>query len=422
MGYGMQTISRVKGTQDFLDTRLFQFILEQFQTHVSLYHFNQISTPIIEHVELFKRTLGTYTDVVSKEMFVIKSASQKDDALCLRPEATAATVRAFLQGQPLTTPWKVYSYGPMFRYERPQKGRFRQFHQINVEVIGSSSISQDALLITMLDRFFHEKLKIESSSLQINFLGSYDDRARYAETVKVFVDQLDGICETCMVRKENNILRIFDCKNPTCKTLYENAPVMIDHLSSESQKEWEQLQNELTLLSVTFAVNPRLVRGLDYYNKTVFEFVSGQLGAQDAFCGGGRYDRLAQEIGSKQEYPSLGAAIGIERLMLVLEPIMDLLALPQPHPLYVVMPLSQEQNPLALLLADSLHAADFATDTYLDGDSLKNMMKRANKMGAAYALILGEQEQNDKTVLVKNMMTGDQEAISQVDVAAYLRR
>jgi len=416
----MQTIPRVKGTQDFLDKRLFQYILDSFHEHVSLYHFTQVSTPIIEHVELFKRTLGTFTDVVSKEMFLLQSADGKD-ALCLRPEATAPTMRAFLQAQP-ATPWKVYSHGPMFRYERPQKGRYRQFHQINAEVIGSSSVSQDALLITMLDRFFQEKLQIESAALQINFLGSYEDRANYAKLVKTFIDGVQGICETCMVRKDKNILRIFDCKNPTCQKMYEDAPIMIDHLSPTSQKEWEQLQNELSLLSVTYSINPRLVRGLDYYNKTVFEFVSAQLGAQDAFCGGGRYDRLADELGSKQSYPSLGAAIGIERLMLVLEPVIDSLALPQPKPLYIIMSLAAEQNPLALILADTLHAANLTTDAFLDGDSLKSMMRRANTMGAAYALILGEQEQKDNTVLVKNMMTGEQEAIAQVDVVSYLRK
>ena len=417
----MQTISRVKGTQDFLDTRLFQFIINQFQEHVSLYHFTEVATPIIEHVELFKRTLGTFTDVVSKEMFLVKSAD-KEDALCLRPEATAPTMRLFLESQQPLTPWKVYSYGPMFRYERPQKGRFRQFHQINVEVIGSSSISQDALLIMMLDRFFQEKLNIQSAALQINFLGSYEDRVRYAEKLKEFIAELKGICDTCIVRKEKNILRIFDCKNPTCLKFYENAPIMIDCLSSESQKEWDQLQKELALLSITFSINPRLVRGLDYYNKTVFEFVSAQLGSQNAFCGGGRYDRLANELGSKQGYPSLGAAIGIERLMLILEPIIDSLSLPQPKPLYVVMPLSSEQNTLALLLVDELHAVDLTVDTLLDGDSLKSMMRRANKMGAAYALILGEEEQQNKTVLVKNMMTGDQEQVKQIDVAQYLKK
>ena len=277
-------------------------------------------------------------------------------------------------------------------------------------------------MITLLDRFFNEKLGLQSVALQINFLGSYEDRQRYAHTLKSFVDGLTDICETCIVRKDKNILRIFDCKNTTCQKQYETAPKMIDHLSPSSQKEWEQLQKELSLLSITFSINPRLVRGLDYYNKTVFEFVSAHLGAQNALCGGGRYDRLAQEVGSKQAYPSLGAAIGIERLMLILEPIMDTLSLPQPKPLYVVMALSSEQNPLALLLADTLHAADLTVDTFLEGDSLKSMMRRANNMGAAYALIVGDEEQAHHSVLVKNMMTGDQEQVKQIDLASFLKR
>ncbi len=416
----MQMIARVKGTQDFIDNQLFYFIKNEFRAHASLYHFQPIKTPIIEHVELFKRTLGSYTDVVSKEMFLISSGN-KEDFLCLRPEGTAPTMRAFLEHQP-ATPWKVYSFGPMFRYERPQKGRYRQFHQINLEVIGSSSISQDALMITLLDRFFHERLGINSYALQINFLGSYEDRTAYTMILKEFVDGLTGICETCAVRKDKNILRIFDCKNAGCQKLYTTAPTMIEHLSEASQKEWQRLQDELFLLSITFSVNPRLVRGLDYYNKTVFEFVSDQLGAQNAFCGGGRYDRLANELGSKQEFPSLGAAIGIERLMLILEQQMDKLRLPQPKPLYVIMSLSAEQNPLALLLADSLHAAKLTTDVLLDGDSLKSMMRQANKMGAAYALILGDEEQQNKSVLAKNMMTGAQEQVNQVDLPSYLQR
>ncbi len=412
---------RVKGTQDFLNMRLYQFIIDSLSEHCALYHFIRIETPIIEHIELFKRTLGSYTDVVGKEMFILKTAGEGKDELCLRPEATASTMRAFLESQQ-STPWKIFSYGPMFRYERPQKGRYRQFHQINIEIIGAEHVSQDALLIMLLDRYFHETLKLNSYALQINYLGSYEDRKQYIDTLKAFVDTIDGICDTCEIRKEKNTLRIFDCKNETCQKLYENAPTMIDNLSFESQTEWQRLQDELSLLSITFSINPRLVRGLDYYNKTVFEFSSGQLGAQNAFCGGGRYDRLAKELGSKKEIPSLGAAIGIERLMLLLEPLIDSLPLPQPKALFVVMPLSEKQNPLALLIADTLHAAQLSCDTLLDGDSLKRMMKKANKMGASYALLIGEQEQQSASVLVKNMITGEQKQIKQIELVDFLRK
>ncbi len=415
----VQIISRVKGTQDFIDLKLFAFIMSQFEKHAQLYHYSQIETPILERVELFKRSLGLHTDIVSKEMFLINT-DDKDEQICLRPEATAPTVRAFIEHKPLT-PWKVYSWGPMFRYERPQKGRFREFHQINMEVIGSKSIAQDAQLLTMLDRFFHEKLMLNNYALQLNFLGSYEDRTAYYKILHAFLDDNKDICKTCVARKEKNIMRIFDCKNPTCQEMYEDAPVIVDHLSEDSKKEWATLQENLTLLSVSFSYNPKLVRGLDYYNKTVFEFVSNSLGAQNAFCAGGRYDRLSADLGDKEENPALGAAIGLERLMLLLEPMMDKLPLPQPAPLYMIMPLSLEQTPLALLLADTLHAANLVADTLLDGDSLKSMMRKANKMGTAYALILGPEEQQNKSVLVKNMMNSQQEQVAQIDLINYLK-
>ena len=417
----MKLIPRVKGTQDILDFSLINFIYNHFEKHVSLYNFHQISTPIIEHVELFKRSLGLFTDVVSKEMFIIKSDNHGGDQLCLRPEATAPTMRAFLDLQPLT-PWKVYSWGPMFRYERPQKGRYRQFTQINCEIIGSESVSQDVFLIVMLDRFFHEKLKINSYALQINFLGSYEDRKKYTQVLSEFLNKCEEICATCKIRRENNILRIFDCKNELCQKIYDTAPKVTDFLSLDSQREWEQLQTELSLLSISFSINSKLVRGLDYYNKTVFEFVSMQLGAQNAFCAGGRYDRLAQELGSKESFASLGAAIGLERLQLLLEPIKDRLSFPQLPSLMVIMPLSKEQNSLALLIADEMHAAGICTEALLDNDSLKSKMRRANKMGASFAILVGEQEQQNNTVQVKNLMNGEQEQVAQIDLIAYFKK
>ncbi len=418
-GNTVQTISRVKGTQDFLDLKLYNFLINAFENHATLYHFSRIETPILEKVELFKRSLGLHTDIVSKEMFLIDTP-EKGEQICLRPEGTAPTVRAFIEAKPLT-PWKVYSRGPMFRYERPQKGRFRQFHQINMEIIGSQSIDQDAQLLTMLDRFFHEDLMLNSYALQLNFLGSYEDRTAYYKVLRTFLEKQKGICKTCLERRAKNLMRIFDCKSPACQDLLEEAPKIVDHLSKESQKEWEQLQETLSLLSVSFSYNPKLVRGLDYYNKTVFEFVSTSLGAQNAFCAGGRYDRLSMELGDPQEHPALGAAIGVERLLMLLEPVANKLPLKQLPPLYILMPLSKEQNTLALLISDTLHAAGLVTDVLLDGDSLKSMMRKANKMGATYALILGDEEQQNKSVLVKNMMNSKQEQVSQIDLVDYLR-
>lgn len=417
-------INRVKGTQDFIDLTLFNFIVESYKKQVTLYAFYEIATPILEPLELFKRSIGDYTDIISKEMFIIESKhADESEKICLRPEATAATMRAFLQEGIQTTPWKVYSYGPMFRYERPQKGRFRQFHQINTEIIGTNSILQDVQTIKMLDRFFHEILTLESYALELNFLGCATDRIHYKEKLLAFINK-EGkniLCSDCEIRKDHNILRFFDCKQEPCQQLYIKAPKLIDSLCTECAAEWAELNEALTILSVTYRVNTSLVRGLDYYNKTVFEFVSDNLGAQKAFCGGGRYE-LATQIGAKQPIPSLGAAIGIERLILLLEPLKDQLLLPTLNPLYVIIPMSPAQQVIALLLADELQAASLATEVLLESESIKSMMRKTNKLRAKKAIIIGDQEMATRTVQVKDMITGAQEEIAQGILVAYLKK
>lgn len=415
-------IQRIKGTQDWLNLTLFNLVIDRIARHLAHYNFIQIRTPILESIELFKRSLGVATDVVSKEMFIIKSAHDDAETICLRPEATASIVRAFIENGIVDTPWRVFSWGPMFRYERPQKGRFREFTQLTIENIGAASINHDVELIVLLDRLFAEQLKLNNYALMINFLGSYEDRTRYKTVLKTFLDsdKAAAMCQTCAVRKEANILRVFDCKNPTCQEIYRNAPKMIDHLSKESAQEWQQLQDHLELLSVSYAINPLLVRGLDYYNKTVFEFVSNDLGAQNAFCGGGRYDALAQELGSKQPQPALGAAIGIERLLMLLEPIQEQLLLPERAALTVIIPLSEQQVTVALLLSDELHAQNKCTEILLDGGSVKSMMRKANKMGATYAVIIGEDEQQQHEVMLKHMINGTEQRIKQTALLEHI--
>ena len=416
---------RVKGTNDFLDTTFYNFIIDQIKKHLALYSFNQIETPILEHTELFKRTLGLHTDVVNKEMFTIQSHSQSnetEESICLRPEMTASIVRAFVENGIQTTPWKVFGIGPCFRYERPQKGRFREFHQVSIEIIGSASLAQDVHMIKMLDRLFHETLHFNNYALQINYLGCPADRATHKEQLKKFLDAQTGICAACIERKEKNIMRVFDCKVEQCQAIYQNAPFIINHLCQTCGKEWQELQHDLELLSVTFSVRPTLVRGLDYYNKTVFEFVSGSLGAQNTFCAGGRYDQLATQIGGKSDQPSIGAAIGIERLLMILESYKNVLQIPHPAKLHVILPLGQSQRMLALLLADELQAVGLCTEVLLEDASIKNMMQKANKLGAAYVLLLGDDEQQKNQVTVKNMQTGAQETISQAELVSYLQK
>jgi len=414
---------RVKGTHDWIDLTQFNMVVDHAKRYFSLYNFQEIATPLIEPVELFQRSLGAATDVISKEMFLLVPRNH-DDQLCLRPEGTASVVRAFIENNIQMTPWKVFTWGPMFRYERPQKGRCRQFHQISMEIIGAQNIAHDAQLIMMLDRYFHEQLKLNNYALVLNFLGCAQDRVQYKERLQKFLQTLgqQALCAQCVDRQHKNILRIFDCKNETCQQLYTKAPHTADFLCTECDQEWVQLKNELEQLSISFAYRPTLVRGLDYYTKTVFEFVSDDLGAQNAFCGGGRYDHLVKELGGKQDQPSLGAAIGIERLLIALEAKQDGVLYGQRAALHLIIPLSTAQKSLALMLADMLRAHNLTVDVMLDGDSLKSMMRQANKMGALYALLLGPEEQEQNSVTIKHMVTGKEERVPQITAAEYLKK
>ncbi len=413
-------IQRIKGTQDFIDLKLFNFFIDNAKKFLKIYNFKQISTPILEPIELFKRSLGLETDVVSKEMYTVNTEVD-NDGICLRPEMTASTMRAFLNESIETIPFKVFSYGPVFRHERPQKGRYREFNQLNIEAIGTSSILQDVLFIKMLDRFFSETLKLDSYALTLNFLGCLSDRIKFRDKLYKFLSEnIDKICDKCKVRKESNIMRVFDCKTESCQQLYKSGPHIADNLCAECNIEWTQLQENLQNLSVSFSYNHALVRGLDYYNKTVFEFSGTALGAQNAFCGGGRYDTLATQIGAKQDYPSIGAAVGIERVIIMLEEMKDKLILEQEPALNIIIPLEQAQKELALLLSDELQAANLCTEIFLDGESMKSMMRKANKLGAKYVIILGPDEQASRMATVKNMMTGAENKVSQKDLVKAL--
>jgi len=421
--------NRIKGTKDILDFTLLDFLIDKVKKQLNLYNFTQISTPILEPVELYKRSLGLETDIVSKEMYILKT-DYDQESICLRPEGTASTVRAFIENNIENTPWKVFSYGPMFRHERPQKCRYRQFNQINIEIIGSKSINQDVQLIKMLERFFFDYLRLENYALLINFLGCDQDRITFKNIFKNFLDSVfQKICATCKIRKEANILRVFDCKNEDCKSIYKLAPKITDHLCHECKEQWNELKNNLEHLSVSYSHEPNLVRGLDYYQKTVFEFVSLDLGAQNAFCAGGRYDKLVKELGAKEDQPSVGAAIGVERVLLLLEKIKDNLIIAEKPALYLILPLSKQEHDIALLLCDELQSAaslhssknnNFSVDILLEEDSLKSMMRKANKLGAKYSIIIGPEEKENKLVTLKNMITGQEQKISQRDLIKYL--
>jgi histidyl-tRNA synthetase len=412
-------ITRVRGTEDVLDLRLYNFMLDQIKHHLTVYNFHQIDTPILEHTDLFVRAVGTETDIVSKEMYVFQTAS--GESLCLRPEGTSSIIRAYVENSVEQAPWKVFIHGPMFRHERPQKGRWRQFNQMSIEVINTPSIEQDVHFLKMLDTLFCDVLKLENSVLKLNFLGCSEDRKAHREALVAFLETIkDSICAQCLVRKDKNTLRIFDCKNEECKKQYHQAPKITDHLCATCAQEWQQLQTLLNVLSVSYVLDPTLVRGLDYYNKTVFEFVSRDLGSQDAFCGGGRYC-LGKEMDAKTDLPSIGVGFGMGRMLMLVEKNLNKLTLPQEAALHIIIPFAAEQKQLALLLAHELQANGLCVDVLLEEASISNMMKRANKMGAKFALIIGPDEQQEGTVSIKNMLKGETTVVKQIEAAKFLK-
>jgi histidyl-tRNA synthetase len=405
-------ITKPRGTQDFLSMDSFNYIISTAKKILVMHNFSEIQTPILESIELFKRSLGIYTDVVGKEMFTIAHADGKSQPeLCLRPEMTASFVRAFLENNIDATPWRVFSYGPVFRHERPQKGRYRQFHQINIELIGGASIGYDAQLISLLDLIFKEGLGMQGYHLELNFLGCPNDRVNFKSKVLEFLQTISGsLCQTCMIRKDTNTLRIFDCKSQDCQDLYKNAPVLSDHLCNLCQEEWSILKDYLNMLNVPFIHSPRLIRGLDYYNKTAFEFSSEFLGTQSSFCGGGRYDYLINQLDSKSHQPAVGAGIGIERLLLLTEKTEN--QNDQQKPLFIGIPLESAFQKEIISIAQAIINDQHRVEILLDG-GLKNNLKKANKMGAKYVFIIGHDESEQKKVTIKNMQTSEQKTISQ---------
>lgn len=397
--------------------QMFDAVIAAASRHLSLANFSHIDTPVIEYASLFQHSVGANTDIVTKEMYTFSPNNK--EVMCLRPEATAATMRAFIDNRIADKPWNVFSYGPMFRHERPQKGRYRQFYQFNIERIGVTGITHDAQLLALLEHFFLHTLKITDFVLSINYLGTPADRAAHREALMTFIKpHRHTVCDTCKTRIDTNLLRIFDCKNEDCQALYKEAPHLTNHLSAESEHEWNQLNNYLDLLGVSRIHNPFLVRGLDYYHKTVFEFSSPLLGAQSAFCGGGQYD-LSGKLGLKEQIPGIGAAIGIDRLLLLLEESGNPFAAPSEQPLHAIVPFTEKQIPLALLLQQTLQHAGLRSDIFHGG--VKKGIKKADKSGVRYALLIGEDEQANESVSVKCMETGESTLVGHGDIVRHLK-
>ncbi|WP_044410023.1 histidine--tRNA ligase [Thiomicrospira microaerophila] len=398
-------ISAIRGMNDLyaLPSQAFSTILSQAEQVLAQYGYQQVRLPIVEKTELFSRSIGEVTDIVEKEMYTF--ADRNGDSLSLRPEGTAGCVRAMIENGLLHNQvQKVYYSGPMFRHERPQKGRYRQFHQLGVEVFGLNGPDIDIELILLSARLW-DALGIDNLELQINSLGSQQARADYREQLVSYLSQFsDQLDEDSQRRLQTNPLRILDSKNPAMAEIVAGAPKLIDALDVESKHHFEQVCAALDCLGIDYVVNPNLVRGLDYYNRTVFEWVTTELGAQGTVCAGGRYDGLVEQIGGKAT-PAVGFAMGIERLMALLIDQQKISETPSAD-IYIVLAGDSTLQP-GLVMAEMLRDAlpQYKVVMNSGGGSFKSQFKKADKSGAAYALILGEDEVTQQVVTIKSLRT-----------------
>lgn len=417
-------IQAIRGMNDILpsDSFIWQLVEDKLRTVLYSYSYHEIRMPIVEKTDLFKRSIGEATDIVEKEMYTF--LDRNDDNLTLRPEGTAGCVRAGLEhGLFYNQIQRLWYLGPYFRYERPQKGRYRQFHQFGAEVFGLEGPDIDAELILLSAKIF-EVLGLKSYvHLQINSLGSVEARAHYRnELVKYLTDHKADLDEDSQRRLITNPLRILDSKNPAMAVLIANAPKLINHLDPESAAHFAKLQAYLTKTGLSYTINPCLVRGLDYYTKTVFEWVTNELGAQGTVCAGGRYDGLIVQLGGKPT-PALGFAIGMERLILMLQQSQENLTLP-PLDIFIITDGNDAfQKGLALSeqLRDQL--SGLSVLLHCGGGSLKNQFKKADKSGAKWALILGEQELQSNSVALKSLREKtEQITLSEDDFIEYIKQ
>ena len=400
-------IKSIKGTADVLpsDSYKWQFVERLFLDTARLYGFNEIRIPTFEDKRLFFRSVGDTTDVVQKEMYSFTDQGGRE--LALRPEGTAGVNRAVIESGLINgaLPVKLAYNLSCFRAEKPQAGRMREFHQLGMELFGSASPSADAEIISFVDHFFGV-LGIKNVSLEINSIGCPHCRKNYHAALKAyFEERKEHLCETCLGRLEKNPLRILDCKNPECHEIAKDAPVVLDYLCDDCRAHFEGLKKRLDTLNISYTVNPRIVRGLDYYVRTVFEFVSGDLGAQSTICGGGRYDGLLGSLGGADQ-PGIGYAMGVERLLMVMKAQGIEIPAPASCDLYIGS-MGEEASVKALGLAASLREEGFSAECDIIGRSVKAQMKYADKIGARYSMILGDNELAENKAKIKNMATGE---------------
>lgn len=402
----------IKGTKDVLPSESYknQYIEATCLGVAENFGYKEMRTPVFEHTELFQRGVGDTTDVVQKEMYTFDDKGGR--SITLRPEGTAGAARAFLENglSNEALPQKICYLTSCYRYEKPQAGRLREFHQFGIECFGATSPLADAEMISLAKQIFDE-LGVKDLHLELNSIGCPECRAEYHKALKEYFSQYkDKLCDTCNDRLERNPMRILDCKSPVCSEIAKGAPVVLDYLCDECREHFQKVKSYLDAANIEYIVNPQIVRGLDYYTKTVFEFVSDAIGSQGTVCGGGRYDGLLEELGG-QHTPSLGFAMGLERLQLVMEA--QGCNFPEPsRPDLFIVAMGEKATLKAVEIAKDMRDEGFSVVYDLNGRSLRAQMKYADKLGAKFNVVIGDNEVENKVVSLKDMATGESSEIN----------
>lgn len=402
----------IKGTLDLLPKESYktQYIESAVREIAENFGFYEMRTPVFEHTELFQRSVGETTDVVQKEMYTFEDKGGR--SITLRPEGTAGAARAFLENGLFNEalPQKIYYLTSCYRYEKPQAGRLREFHQFGVEAFGAASPAQDAEIIALANEAFNY-LGVENLTLEINSIGCPTCRAEYQKALKAYFESYTSeLCETCRGRLERNPMRILDCKSSVCSKIAAGAPKILDYLCDDCRAHFDAVQQYLNAMQIDFTVNPEIVRGLDYYTRTVFEFVSNEIGAQGTVCGGGRYDGLLEELGGKP-MPACGFGMGIERLLLLMDAQKTPFPERKPCDIYFAS-MGDKANLEAARLALDLRNEGLSAQFDTVGRGLKAQMKYADKLGALYTVVLGDEELKTRKAKLKNMKDGNLTDIS----------
>ena len=411
-----------KGTKDVLpkDSYKWQYVEKIVRETAKEFAVSEIRTPTFEHTEVFLRGVGETTDIVNKEMYTF--LDKGDRSITLKPEGTAGVVRAFVENGLYAgvMPQKLFYLTPCFRYERPQAGRLREFHQFGVEVLGSTHPNVDAEVI-VLAKTFLERLGVDQLTLYINSIGCEHCRKEYSNALKQYLsDNYDKLCDLCKSRFTKNPMRILDCKNPDCQELTKNAPKILDYICSDCKEHFIKVQNLLKLAGVEYKINPSIVRGLDYYTKTVFEFVSDKIGAQGTVCGGGRYDKLVSEFGGP-EMGGIGFAMGIERLLLILENSGKEIPNENKVKIYLA-PMGEAESDKAFQLVCELRENGIISETDHMGKSIKAQFKYADKIGARFVGVIGSEELKAGVIKIKDMQNGSEETVKLDDFVEYIKQ